>query len=172
MVHQRQQERPQAKYLGRVVHHIAFDQIVQTIDSLIHCVRVATTASVFFRRIYQRCKFSDADPRSIAPATVYLAAKIEEVYLPMKVIFHAMSRLSGARLRPKFMQPVKWMIKSAFARTIDIVLHALIFQMRQSLVDYMHSVPSIADCDSAPLPLCLPTFRPNYCLAEPSITRK
>lgn len=75
------------------IHYI--QQLVAYVSNSGGRHRVATTASVFFRRIYQRCKFSDADPRSIAPATVYLAAKIEEVYLPMKVIFHAMSRLSA-----------------------------------------------------------------------------
>lgn len=56
--------------------------------------RVAATASVFFRRIFLRCNFSDVDPRSVAPAAVYLAAKAEETHFPMKTLFQAMARLS------------------------------------------------------------------------------
>ncbi len=56
--------------------------------------RVAATASVFFRRIFSQWDFCHYDPRGIAPGAVYLAAKVEETHLPMKLLFQSMHRIA------------------------------------------------------------------------------
>ena len=57
--------------------------------------RVAATACVFFRRFYLRNDFCTVDPRAVAPAALYLAAKVEETLLQARLLFHTMQKLAG-----------------------------------------------------------------------------
>ena len=57
--------------------------------------RVAATACVFFRRFYLRNDFCAVDPRAVAPAALYLAAKVEETLLQARHLFHIMQKLAG-----------------------------------------------------------------------------
>ena len=62
--------------------------------------RVAATACVFFRRFYLRNDFCSVDPRAVAPAALYLAAKAEETVLQARHLFHIMQKLAGGSPPP------------------------------------------------------------------------
>ena len=51
---------------------------------------------MFFRRFYLRNDFCEYDPRGVAPASLYLAAKVEETLLQARYLFQLMQRLAGA----------------------------------------------------------------------------
>lgn len=72
--------------------------------------RVAATASVFFRRFYLRNDFCTVDPRALAPAALYLAAKVEETLLQARYLFHVMQKVAGGLLR--------WLCPVARAQTL------------------------------------------------------
>ena len=61
---------------------------------------MVATACVYLRRFYVRRCLCEYDPRAVAPACLYLAAKAEEAQAQAKALFHFTKKLnaSGARL--------------------------------------------------------------------------
>jgi cyclin C len=58
---------------------------------------------MYLRRFYVRRCLCEYDPRAVAPACLYLAAKAEEAQAQAKALFHFMKKLNsagGAPARP------------------------------------------------------------------------
>lgn len=61
-----------------------------------HRRSVVATACVYLRRFYVRRCLCEYDPRAIAPACLYLAAKAEEAQAQAKALFHFMKKLNAS----------------------------------------------------------------------------
>ena len=57
---------------------------------------VVATACVYLRRFYVRRCLCEYDPRAVAPACLYLAAKAEEAQAQAKALFHFMKKLNAS----------------------------------------------------------------------------
>lgn len=58
------------------------------------------TACMYLRRFYVRRCLCEYDPRAVAPACLYLAAKAEEAQAQAKALFHFMKKLNAAGAAP------------------------------------------------------------------------
>ena len=61
---------------------------------------VVATACVYLRRFYVRRCLCEYDPRAVAPACLYLAAKAEEAQAQAKALFHFMKKLNASGPAP------------------------------------------------------------------------
>lgn len=62
--------------------------------------RVASVASLYFRRFYLRRSFADCDPRVVMPAALFLASKVEETRLLAGTLLHYSARLAAQGAGP------------------------------------------------------------------------
>lgn len=77
-------------------------------DAMCMADRVAATACIFFRRFYCRNDFCTIDPRCLAPAALYLAAKVEETLLTARYLFQLMQTLSSEGTLPSMILRLPW----------------------------------------------------------------
>jgi Cyclin, N-terminal domain len=67
--------------------------------NILSVFRAAASAAVYFWRFFVQNDFRDHDPRRIALASLYLAAKAEECHVQAKLLFHCMQKISGSDCR-------------------------------------------------------------------------
>jgi len=126
--------------------------------------RVAATAAVYFKRFYLRNAYKEHDPRLIAPAALYLAAKTEEHTIPAKSI------LSQVNAMYKADHPYPYTIKDLYDYEFRIIAELdcdlIVFHPYRPLTQ-LCSDAAISDCFQTAWAILNDSYRTDLCLLYP-----
>ncbi|KAK9835001.1 hypothetical protein WJX81_003331 [Elliptochloris bilobata] len=144
-----------AKGLSREHVHQVKAFVVQYIEDLAKSSqsyvrrRVVATACVYLRRFYVRRCLCEYDPRSVAPACLYLAAKAEEAQAQAKALFHFMKKLNASgRYQQMPALEMKDLLDLEMAIMEELDFNLVVFSPYQDLMTFLKNAGmlDIAEC--------------------------
>ena len=129
--------------------------------------QVIATAIVYFKRFYTRNAFSRCDPLLVAPTCFYMATKIEECVIPLKLIVREMDLVARNFDFPQgFSYKTEAAIECEFYILEELDCYLIVYHPYRPLIQYMSDAGLKAYLQFAWL-IVNDSYRTELCLLYP-----
>lgn len=127
--------------------------------------RVAATASVYFKRFYMKNCYRDHDPRLLAPAALYLAAKTEEHTVQAKALISQ----ANAMYRADHSYPygIRDLHDYEFRIINELQFNLIVFHPYRPLTQLCNEIEGMSDCLQTAWAILNDSYRTDACLLFP-----
>uniref|UniRef100_A0A7S1XES2 Cyclin-like domain-containing protein n=2 Tax=Compsopogon caeruleus TaxID=31354 RepID=A0A7S1XES2_9RHOD len=145
---------------------VGFAQFISTLAKKSNLrQRVVATACVYFKRFYLRNAYRDHDPRLIAPAALYLAAKTEEHTVQAKAVISQVNAMYKAD--HSYPYGVRDLYEYEFRIIAELDFDLLVFHPYRPLTQLCSEIDGMKECLQTAWAILNDSYRTDVCLVYP-----